>query len=485
MIELDYCDVKNKGVIKGDALGEIREFFSEQNEAAKFLRRRFKFMPQRKYVITPTGRFNPGITFEILNFIKNTYPQKKINVTKRLLEAAVPGNLWESVITEDPEPLALKLNLYDYQHDVVVRCLKKGRGTIVLATAGGKTLITSSLINHLRNTVYKDKDHFKCLFIVPSLSLVEQTADKFKEYGVKFSYSKWTGSNKINQNTDVVICNVGILQSKNTDLSFMQSVDLLIVDEVHMLRLGNNFNKIIDSIASPHKFGFTGTLPESNVDKWNIIGKMGPLLYERKSYELRKDKFVSSAQASIIDISYKSQPLNNHTVIDRYRSELDFIINHEFRNKIINKICTNANNNILIMVDYIKHGENIYNVLQNHLPKEKEIYFIQGSVEIDIREQIRKKMEHKNNVVCVAISKIFSTGIDIRNLHYIIFAGGGKAKIKILQSIGRGLRLHKDKETFQIVDLHDNLYYSVKHGEKRIQFYEQEKIPYQRTQIAE
>ena len=194
---------------------------------------------------------------------------------------------------------------------------------------------------------------------------------------------------------------------------------------------------------------------------------------------------MSSAQASIIDISYKSQPLNNHTVIDRYRSELDFIISHEFRNKIINKICTNANNNILIMVDYIKHGENIYNVLQNHLPKEKEIYFIQGSVEIDIREQIRKKMEHKNNVVCVAISKIFSTGIDIRNLHYIIFAGGGKAKIKILQSIGRGLRLHKDKETFQIVDLHDNLYYSVKHGEKRIQFYEQEKIPYQRTQIAE
>ena len=85
----------------------------------------------------------------------------------------------------------------------------------------------------------------------------------------------------------------------------------------------------------------------------------------------------------------------------------------------------------------------------------------------------------------MAISKIFSTGIDIKNLHYIIFAGGGKAKIKTLQSIGRGLRLHKDKKILQIVDIQDQLEYGIKHGIKRIQFYEQEKIPYQKTSIKE
>jgi len=485
MIELDYCNTKNKGIIKGDSLNEIREFFSEKNEAAKFLKRRYRFIPQRKYVITPTGRFNPGLTFEILNFIKETYPQKKINVTKKLLDAAVPSTLWNNFFDEVTDPLPLNLKLYDYQSDVVVRCLKKGRGTIILATAGGKTLITSSLINHLKNTIYKDKDSFKCFFIVPSLSLVDQTIDKFREYGVKFTFSKWTGSNNLNLGTDVIVCNLGILQSKNTDISVIRDTDLLIVDEVHMLRAGNNFNKIIDEVKSPHKYGFTGTLPESNVDKWNIIGKIGPLLYERKSYELRKDKFVSGAQASILDITYNTQPSHTHSTVDRYREELEFIISSEFRNKIINKICSNANNNILIMVDFIRHGENIFNILKNNLPKEKEIYFIQGSVDTDIREQIRKKMEYKNNVVCIAISKIFSTGIDIKNLHYIIFAGGGKAKIKILQSIGRGLRLHKDKKIFQIIDLQDNLYYSSKHGDKRIEFYEQEKIPYQRTSIAQ
>jgi len=135
------------------------------------------------------------------------------------------------------------------------------------------------------------------------------------------------------------------------------------------------------------------------------------------------------------------------------------------------------------MVDYIRHGERLLEILSTNT--NREVYFIQGSVDADVREDIRKKMEHKDNVICVAISKIFSTGIDIKNLHYIVFAGGGKAKIKILQSIGRGLRLHKDKKMLHIVDIHDQLQYSSKHGEKRIEFYEQEKIPYQKTVINE
>lgn len=485
MIELDYCDNKNKGIIKGDLLNEIREYFSEKNEAAKFLRSRYKFIPQRKYVITPTGRFNTGITFEILKFIKDNYPDKKYFVTTKLYDVVVPSAVWKKSIYFTDSVLPLNLNLYDYQHDVVKKCIHTGRGTVVLATAGGKTLITASLINHIKNTIHQSDKAFRCAFIVPSLSLVEQTVDKFKEYGVKFTYSKWTGNNQLNLGTDVIVCNIGILQSKNTDLSFLKDIDLLIIDEVHILRQGNLFNKIIDEIKTPHKFGFTGTLPESNVDKWNIIGKVGPVLYEKKSYELRQDKKVSNSQISILEVNYKTKPQQSYSVVDKYRAELDFIIFSEYRNKIINKLCQNASNNILIMVDFIRHGEKLFDIITSNSQSEKEVYFIQGSVDTEVREQIRKKMEYKTNVVCIAMSKIFSTGIDIKNLHYIIFAGGGKAKIKILQSIGRGLRLHKDKKVLQIIDLQDQLYYSVKHGQKRIEFYEQEKIPYQKTAIQE
>lgn len=485
MIELDYCEKKNKGIIKGDLLNEIREYFSEKNEAAKFLRNRYRFIPQRKYVITPTGRFNIGITFEIIKFIKDNYPDKKYFITQKLYDAVMPSAVWKKSIYFTDTVLPLNLNLYDYQQDVVKKCIHTGRGTVVLATAGGKTLITASLINHIKNTIHEGNKAFRCVFIVPSLSLVEQTVDKFSEYGVKFTYSKWTGNNQLNIGTDVIVCNIGILQSKNTDLSFLKDIDLLIIDEVHILRQGNLFNKIIDEIKTPHKFGFTGTLPESNVDKWNIIGKVGPVLYEKKSYELRQDKKVSNSQISILEVNYKTKPPHGYSVVDKYRTELDFIIFSEYRNKIINKICQNASNNILIMVDFIRHGEKLFDIITSNNRTEKEVYFIQGSVDTEVREQIRKKMEYKTNVVCIAMSKIFSTGIDIKNLHYIIFAGGGKAKIKILQSIGRGLRLHKDKKILQIIDLQDQLYYSIKHGQKRIEFYEQEKIPYQKTTIRE
>ena len=94
-------------------------------------------------------------------------------------------------------------------------------------------------------------------------------------------------------------------------------------------------------------------------------------------------------------------------------------------------------------------------------------------------------METSDNVVIIAISKIFSTGINIKNLHYIIFAGGGKAKVKIIQSIGRGLRLHNGKKELIIIDIMDQLNYGIKHGDKRIILYNEEKIKYTVKTIEE
>jgi superfamily II DNA or RNA helicase len=115
----------------------------------------------------------------------------------------------------------------------------------------------------------------------------------------------------------------------------------------------------------------------------------------------------------------------------------------------------------------------------------KEVYFIQGSVEVEDRRKIQQLMEKQDNVVCVAISKIFSTGISIKNIHYIMFAAGGKSKIKTLQSIGRGLRIHENKEILTIIDLVDNLVYGKKHFDKRKQFYDLEKIQIKHKTITE
>ena len=94
-------------------------------------------------------------------------------------------------------------------------------------------------------------------------------------------------------------------------------------------------------------------------------------------------------------------------------------------------------------------------------------------------------MEMEDNIIVIAISKIFSTGINIKNLHYIMFAGGGKAKIKIVQSIGRGLRLHNDKKELIIFDIADNLRYGKRHIEQRLLLYDNEHINYNFTQYYE
>jgi len=202
---------------------------------------------------------------------------------------------------------------------------------------------------------------------------------------------------------------------------------------------------------------------------------------------LRDGKHVVPAVAQIIELNYKSKPVRDFTSSlssENYRNEIDFLKMSSFRNEVIQKLSNNSSNNVLILVDYIDHGEAIFNKLKHNL-KNKEVFYIKGDVEIADRERIRKIMEYKENVICVAISKIFSTGINIKNLHYIIFAGGGKSKIKVLQSIGRGLRLHSSKSTLYIIDIADQLYYGIQHQNKRREFYDQEKISHQTLKLYE
>lgn len=478
MIKVILDKNKSKGVYIGDYLGEVRTHFSVKNEAARFANRYGnRFLPSRLYAITPTGRFDVCLFFEIQKFLKEYYNEEKIDIQHEFVQAVVPGK-FNNVYKNIKELCKLNLELRDYQEDTVWKCIKNGRGVVMLATGGGKTLIIATLVG----TLHQNKAFNKALIIVPNLGLVEQTYNDFIDYKAQFSYSKWTGSHNLNPHTDVIIANLGILQSKKTDLSILQQIDLLVIDEVHMTRKGNQINKLIENIKTNHKYGFTGTLPEDPLDQWNIIGKIGPVITEKSSYELRQKKVISPVTALVLEVNYKTKPAITGAE-NRYREELEFLFFNEYRNKIMLNFTKKVNKNTLILVDYIRHGEQLYNVLKNNT--DKKVYFVSGSVEIEDRERIRKIMEYKDNVICIAISKIFSTGINIKNLHYIIFAGGGKAKIKILQSIGRGLRLHHNKQQLYIVDFADQLQYGIRHYRKRLEFYEQENIKTQKITYTE
>jgi superfamily II DNA or RNA helicase len=481
MIEFTYDKKKRVGIISGDMVSDIREHFSVKNEAAVFMRRYGRFMPPRTYAITPTGRFEPGLYFAIKDYIRSCQYVGDVTSSKELQDQIYPAkSCWHQQLDFKVNITPLSLPLRDYQEDIVKRCISIGRGTIILATAGGKTLTSASLITQIYN-LYKspyNKGSFKALFVVPDRGLVEQTVQDFIDYKAPFSVSKWTGDDDLNLDSNVIVANLGILQSKNSDLSWLEGVDLLIVDECHKIKKGNKVNDIFKLIKTPFRFGFTGTMPEDSIDQWNIIGKIGPVIYEKNSHDLRQDNYVSNVQIHILNLIHK----DNKKIA--YREELKKLISNSFRNNIITKLGSKLENNTLIMVDYIEHGEILFNLVKDSV-SDKQVFFVRGEVEIEERDRIRKLMEDNNNVVVIAISKIFSTGINIKNLHYIIFACGGKAKIKIVQSIGRGLRLHKDKNQLIIFDIADNLHYSSAHSEKRKLLYEKEHITFTEKDIKE
>jgi superfamily II DNA or RNA helicase len=478
LVKLDWEPGKNQVTIKcePELFGHIREQFSVPNDQYRFQRRYARYTPKRLYAITPTGRFHPGLFYDIKRFVTSNYSNVAFGYSSNFLKNIRPSY--------DIKDLAsLKLDLRDYQQDIVKQCLKIGRGVVILATAGGKTLTTACLIE----TVYKkadDQEKFKCLVIVPTLNLVHQTCQDFVDYNVSFSTCKWTGNEPLDPTANIVVANVGILQSAKTDIEWVKYIDLLVIDEVHMLRKGNKINKLVRDIITPNKFGLTGTLPESRLDQWNIFGTIGPKLYEKNSKDLRDEEYIGKVSTKILKLKYNNRPEPCENPNDRYRKETEFITKSIFRNKLIGRLCQNVKSNCLIMVDYIEHGESIYNQVVEQNP-DQQVYYIRGDVEIKEREKIRGLMETSDNVVIIAISKIFSTGINIKNLHYIIFAGGGKAKVKIIQSIGRGLRLHNGKKELIIIDIMDQLNYGIKHGDKRIILYNEEKIKYTVKTIEE
>jgi superfamily II DNA or RNA helicase len=442
----------------------LRDDFSVPNPAAASKR---KHIPARLYAITPTGKFDTGL-------LKNV----QINMDLHGFPYEISENIKNHFkILEKPEileELALPYRLY--QSDAIQTAIEAGNGIVVVGTGGGKTLLAAGLIKNLRKLL--GKPDAKVLITVPTLQLVEQTTSDFIEYGLT-DVTKWSGKNKIDRSANIIVAGTQYLVGKNTDLSILDDIDILIADEVHCFGRNNKLNKIFKFLKTSYRFGLTGTLPESKIDEWNIIGKIGPVIYEKKTDSLVKDDFVAPFNICILNIDHKGIKFSFRPdePTSKYNNEIDYLMTNQNRNGIIAKLALKISKNTIIMVDRIIHGESILKTLKA-TGDIRPIVFIQGSTDIDDRELIRDMMDKQSNVIVIAISKIFSTGLNIPNLHCIIFANAGKAKTKIIQSIGRSIRKHPTKKEALIFDVSDNTYYGFEHKEKRKKLYDREKYPW-------
>ena len=457
-----------------DHLSLVRENFSINNPVYSKISYN-KFTPRRLYCSTASGKFDIGMTGEIISFCK------KENIPY-IIDKSVFNSFTPTIYNTDIK--ALNLELRSYQRESIQLAINNGRGVIVLPTGAGKTLTIATLINSINQTY----NNYRYLIVVPSIQLIKQTYSDFIEYGINSStISKWSGDDTVDPTSSIIIAGLHIMHSQyKNHIELLQSIDVLVIDECHKLRKNNEINNIIKHIPTSHVYGFTGTMPACKLDQWNIIGKIGPILYEKKSLELRDNKQIANIIIQILIINYLKKPTfsaaSMHAPTKAFEEETDFLINSAERNKKISQICKNTDKNTLVVCERISHGEALYSYLKDEC-KDKTVYFIQGSMEVSMREEIRSLMEINHNIVCIAISKIFAEGINIKNLHYIVFAANGKAKIKILQTIGRGVRLHPLKNMLYIFDIADNLKYGNKHLKERIKLYESEKIKFKATEI--
>lgn len=468
MIQIDYSVKYKKGKLICDEriLRMVSLHFSVPIPNIELVRKRSRNpnIPDRSYAITKTAMFDFGLHREIIDFLEsNKIPYTLTEEFKKREQCG-----FASKIVFD----GLNLSHRDYGLEAVSNALETGCGTIVSATGSGKSFLTASLLENIKRT--NTFEEFKSLIIVPGITLVNQLVEDFKSYGVSFSFSGWTGDLKL-QNTEVVICNLENFCSKFDKSPWIRDVNVLVTDEVHKIKNGNVATKHISKIRTPHKYGFTGTLPKTKMDEWKIIGTFGPVIFEKRSKDLRDQGILANAIIQMIKLNYDIPWKMT------YREELEFLYSDEKRCEFIKKISEKLNKNSLILVNHLSHGKTLFNYLSKI--EGKQVYFVRGEMDVHERDDIIKQMEISDNIICIAMSSTFSTGVNIKNLHYILFVAGGKSFIRIIQAVGRGLRLHESKNKLTLFDIYDNLKYSSSHAEERISFYNEEELEWREKEI--
>ncbi len=230
------------------------------------------------------------------------------------------------------------------------------------------------------------------------------------------------------------------------------------------------------------RIGTTGTMPEQKTDNLLVQGVIGPVIDQALYEELMREKTISPLKIIMVKLMYGEEQLEKLSGID-YDLEKDFLENNEFRNsiicKLVQKYITQGKNG-LILVKKIEHGKKLVTLLEGMGFKPK---FVCGDMKIDERNSIRHDMEDTGGQITIATTGVYSTGVSINRLHFLIFAASGKSKIQTLQSVGRGLRKHPTKDMLLLFDICENCQHSKKHIADRVRYYKGNKFDYNIKEI--
>lgn len=410
-----------------------------------------------------------GLLDEIQEFCK----QRKYNIEYLSDFSADSFSLHEAKHFIDSLNLPANFELRDYQINSFVQCVRSRRATVVSPTASGKSLIIYFL-TCFYNT--------KTLIVVPTTSLVHQMASDFISYGINPNqiHKIFSGQEK---NTDKNIIITTWQSIYRQDRRWFKQFNLIIGDEAHHFKATSLTSIMTCLTEAKYRFGFTGSLDGSQTNEMVLLGLFGPKIQVTTTAELIQNKYLSPFKIKAIVLSH-NDTIRKFCSKLKYKDELDFIVQCERRNSFIANLALSLTGNTLVLYQFVdKQGKVLYQKIHAKA-KDRKVFFVHGSVDGEKRNDIRYLVEQEENSIIVASYGTFSTGINIKRIHNIIFASPFKSKIRGLQSIGRGLRKGDNKELATLFDLADDMKWqsrqnhTLKHFIQRINIYNEEQFEY-------
>jgi superfamily II DNA or RNA helicase len=370
------------------------------------------------------------------------------------------------------------IEVRDYQLQSFVHAVRNKRIMILSPTGSGKSLILYIILRYLQEADFK-----KGLLIVPTTSLVEQMYSDFVSYGYDAEsnvHRQYAGKEK---STDKLLTIVTWQSIYKYPKEYFEQFDFVLGDESHLYKAKSLTTIMTGLTNASYRIGCTGTLDGTQTHKLVLEGLFGPVYQATTTKQLIDNKQLADFKIKCLILKYPEHICKMSRQWD-YNTEKDYIVLNKARNDFIKNLTLSLEGNTLILFQLVeKHGKDLYNSIKDVAGK-RHVFFVYGGTDVEIRESIRSITEKQNDAIIVASYGTFSTGVNIRNLHNIIFASPSKSRVRNLQSIGRGLRIGDNKTEATLFDIADDFRvgkhanYTLKHFIERVKIYDDEKFNY-------
>ena len=465
---------------------ELREFFS-------FYVPGYKFMPAYRNRVWDgkirlynqiTGEISAGLFPQILSFAEGR--EYEIDIEETDYGNPNEGNkINADFMMKYIEALKLPFKIRDYQFDAVCTGIQRKSAILLSPTGSGKSLIIYTLMRYLLTSFDKD-----VLIIVPTTSLVEQMYNDFKTYGYdveKNCHKIYSGKDK-NTSKRIVISTWQSIHRFQRE--WFARFGTVFGDECHGFKSKSLTTIMNKCTEAEYRFGTTGTLDGALTHELVLQGLFGKIYRVTSTRALQDNDTLAKLNIRRIVLEH-NEKVRKEFGKKTYQEEIEFIVTNNRRNSFIKNLTLDLKGNTLVLYNYVeKHGKPLYNLMKDEITEGRKIFFVSGETAATDREAIRAIVEKQKDSVTVASLGTFSTGINIRNLHNIVFASPSKSQIRVLQSIGRGLRKTDDGRSTTLYDIVDDITwktrknYGILHADERLRIYGREKFNHKTYRVS-